>query len=583
VSAIPAPATRVRTESRHRGVRVALALGRVEARKLLRHPASIVGALLTLAVPVVASWREVPVLNRYDSLTAESLIPFGWGVLIAAHLGTMRAQRHRTTELFDSAVASRILITAGHLVTCAWAAVFASLLMLSELAYLKVIGGVTTPRLEVALAGPALIAFASAFGVALGRWAPRLFVAPLVLAGIVAICTALTTNTYAHPREFLSLWVPSEVVNGTVSEFSLRPYGWRLLYIMGLALLATAVAFAYHRRLRIVAVAVALLVATSAVFAGAHTMQEPSRATQVAAAEAAFEELRERTCREYASVRYCAFEGYESWIDRWRAPVEGVMAALPAEALPDDLLIAQLPGEGQLYDDGANNVLVHRMRREINRGSFSSLTDVNPSFSWGRGADEGRSEIALALMAATRATAIDTRFRLTEADVAGIQKPHKFELRPGRRYRYCMMLEQGRSIVALWLAAQATPRTETAFRAVYARSPYVAGPDGGGTDYFEPQFWTLDEYLYETVGRTEVSWGTREAAYAVDLMKRDEAEVRAAIAADWAHLTDPATTTDEAAAALGLAPLPPLGEAIEKRGYFKNYRGVEQFGVPQCH
>lgn len=573
MSAVPAPMR----AARHRRTSVALALGRVEGRKLLRHPASLVGAVLALAVPVVASWTDVPVLNRYDALAVESLIPFGCGILIAAHLGTMRAQRHRTTELFDSVATSKSLMTTGHLIASAYAAAFALVLVLAELAYLKAIGGVTVPRPEIVLTGPALIAFAASLGVALGRWAPHLFIAPLALAGIVGICTTLTTNTYAHDRELLSLWVPSEVVNGTVSEFSVRPYEWRLAYIAGLALVAAAAAFAHPRRHRVVAAGVGILLVIGTGYAGARTMEHLPRRTLIAEAEAASDELRDRACREHAAVRYCAFEGYESWIDRWRAPVEGVLAAVPAAARPVDLQIAQLPGDGQLDYDGGNAVLARRMRREMNRG-----TEVNPSFSWGRRADEGKSELALALAAAVRATAIDTRFRLTEADTAGMKKPQRFGLKPGRRYQSCTTLEQGRSIVALWLAARATPGTETAFRAVYSRSPYLADPDGGGT-YFEPQLWGLDEYVYETIGWVAITWGTREAAYAVDLLQRDEAEVRAAIAADWPRLTDPATTTDEAAAILGLSPLVPLEVAIDNWDYFRRFRGLEQFGMPQCH
>lgn len=355
---------------------VALALGRVEARKLLRHPASLVGAALALVVPVVATWNYMPVLNRYDALTNEALIPFAAGVLIAAHLATMRARRHRTTELFDSLVAQDATVTAAHLIAVLYASGVALVLVVAQLGYMKVIGGAAMPRATVVLIGPALVAFGGAFGVALGRWSPRMFAAPLGIAGLVAVCTVLTTNTYAHNREWLSLWVPSEVISGAVSEVTLRPYGWRLLYVAGLVVVAAAVALARHRRHRVIAIGLAIAALLGTAYAGAREMQPASRGEQIAMTTRFLERYRDPLCRDYEFARYCALPGYEGWVDRWRKPTEGVVAALPATARPKQLRLLQAPADDETYDDRANAVLSHRLRREKRNGILSSQNDI---------------------------------------------------------------------------------------------------------------------------------------------------------------------------------------------------------------
>jgi hypothetical protein len=582
VSAIPSHAPGV-TRTRFRSLSIALALGRFEGRKLLRHPACVVGAFLSAGIVVVATWPDVPVLNRYDGLVAEGLIPFGVGVLVAAHLATMRARRNRTTELFDSVASPDSAITGAQLVAVAVAVAFAFALSVAELAYMKVIGGVTTPRPQVVLTGPALVGFAGAFGVALGRWAPRLFAAPLGLAGIVAICTALTTNTFAHDREWLSLWVPSEFLTGVSSEMSLRPYGWRLAYFSALAIGLGAIAFTFHRRHRFMALGLASVAIVAAAVAGNREMQPVARDRQAALAEVSFARILDSSCREYVSVRYCAMDGYGSWVDRWRPPVEGVLAAVPSIVRPEDLTVFQLPADQDRFDEHANRVLGRRLAKARRGGTFAPQGAIYPSLTWGRNGSEGTNEFALSLATAVRVTGIDTDFRLTEADVEGVHRARKWGFKAGGRHRYCTGLEQGRSIVALWLAAQATPGAEATLRSVVREEPYLPVKTDDPNRYFTPEQWALDAYLWDTIGGLNITWGTRESTYALQLLDQDEAEVRAAVASGWDRLTDPATTSDQAAAMLGLEPLVPLGTAVDSWKYFRRYRGIEQFGSPPCH
>jgi hypothetical protein len=128
----------------------------------------------------------------------------------------------------------------------------------------------------------------------------------------------------------------------------------------------------------------------------------------------------------------------------------------------------------------------------------------------------------------------------------------------------CATLEQGRAVVALWLAAQATPATEAAYRRAARGLPYqVPGPDVH--TFYPPVNYVLDEYDYDALGWPGfgAQWGTREAAYATQLLERDDAAVRAELWAHWERLTDPRTTTDEAARMLGLERVPSLERVVE--------------------
>jgi microcystin degradation protein MlrC len=108
-------------------------------------------------------------------------------------------------------------------------------------------------------------------------------------------------------------------------------------------------------------------------------------------------------------------------------------------------------------------------------------------------------------------------------------------LAPPAPQTVCDSSGQGRSVVALWLAAQATPETEEALRLVAARQAkgrLMVVRDG----------W--DGAL--ALGRAEI-------AHVLALLERPREDVAAAVARDWHLLTDPSATTEEVANRLGLA------------------------------
>ncbi|MPZ68085.1 MAG: hypothetical protein GEU71_00960 [Actinobacteria bacterium] len=552
----------------------------MEARKLLRNPMVILGTILSFVITIGVTWRDIPVLNRHDSLTVDALVPLAAAVLVAAHLATIRPRRYKTTELWDSLVTSDATMTAAHLLSALLLAFFALALVLVQLSYMKVIGGVATPRPAIILTGPALVAFAGGFGVALGRWAPRIFVAPLGLAGVVAVCTVLIGNTYQHNREWLSLWVSSEGLAGIPSELTLRPDGWRLGYFLGLVALAASVAFIPDASKRVLAASLATVALVGTFLVANQLTKESPRDLQRAITTQLQQGWTAPSCREYSSVAYCPMPGYEPWIDRWRRPTEGVLVAVPAGARPTDLRLLQAPGHTQRYDEDRNSFVSRWLDREGRRGALASETDIHPSMRWGRNSAQGESELSIALMVASRTIGLDSRFRLTEDDLQALGDPRGGNFKVGRRRSQCTSIEQGRAIVALWLAAQATGATEAEFASAAARVPYQAERADGPT-YFDPLAWNLLGYTYGTSDDYRVLWGARETNYALQLLGRDQTEIRAVVAEEWSLLTDPATTTDQAAEVLSLRPLPSLEEAHDNWGLV--YRGLKQWGTAPCH
>jgi hypothetical protein len=104
---------------------------------------------------------------------------------------------------------------------------------------------------------------------------------------------------------------------------------------------------------------------------------------------------------------------------------------------------------------------------------------------------------------------------------------------PGPR-TVCDSSGQGRSVVALWLAAQATPETEKALRLVATRQ---------ATGQLVVIRFGWDGAL--ALGRAEI-------AHVFALLERPREDVAAAFARDWHLLTEPSATTDEVANRLGL-------------------------------
>jgi hypothetical protein len=518
----------------------------VEGLRLVRHPFCLVGALLGAALVVAGTWTVVPVLNRHDGMTVDALMPLAAAMLIVSHLAVSRSVRHGTVELYGSTPARIDAMTVGHLLALAWAFGFALSVALAELIYLKAVGGVGTPRPMVVLTGPALVVLGGTIGVVLGRFVRQPFAGPLALIGLVALTAGMLNAGSLQPRavaESLSPYLPGDHWGEGVGELSLRPLGPHLAYVLSLAMTSSLIAVLRVRR-RAFVIAVLCVALVSSTMLGRWRAAMPGRMKEMAVAAPFLEPEKHWKCESRSGIRYCAYPAYVPWIEKWSAVAGPVVAAAPESQRPDDLAVTQLPTDNEFQGSGAYAVAV-RFQRLLRRGLLGGPQEIHPGLAWGRHSAEGGFELGLALKVAERVTGMDGVFKVTEEDLATMPPRARKMIGTGR-FENCVAFGQGRSIVAMWLAAQATPRTRAVFIKEYG--PYRGVP--------------LNDHQYEVFGYAApglVTWGAREADYAEQLLTRDPGEVKRAVEANWHLLTDPHTTSDEAAALLGLDRLQPEG------------------------
>lgn len=541
---------------------MALQIARVEGLRLVRHPFCLVGVLLGAALMVAGTWTVIPVLSRHDGMTVDALAPLAAATLVVSHLAVSRSERHRTTELYGTTPARIETTTLGHLLALGWAFGFALFVALAELTYMKAVGGVGTPRILVVLTGPALVVLGGAIGVAVGRFTRQPFAGPLALIAIVALSAGMLNAGSLQPRavaDSLSPYLPGDHWGHGIGELSLRPVGLQLAYVFSLAATASLVALVRVRRRAILVVLLCVSVASSALF-GRGRADMPTPTEEIAVAAPFLEPDKHRSCESRSGIRYCAYPAYVSWIDKWAAVAGSVVAAAPER--PEDLAVTQLPTDSEFQ--GSNAYVAGAAFRRLHRaGSLGTAHEIHPGMTWGRNAGAGVFELAFGLKVAERVTGIDAEFKVTEEDLAMLPKRARKMIGTGR-VDSCTALGQGRSIVAIWLAAQATPRSRATF--LTALAPADERSVG------QIQLW---DYQYQVFGYAApvVNWGTREAEYAQQLLARDDAEVEVLLAANWERLTDRNTTSDEAAVVLGLDRLTSEG-SIE--------RLAVSFGLPPC-
>ncbi len=162
---------------------IALALARIEGRRLVRHPFVLAGA----ALPVAAFLNYLADNDQVDAGYEWSLlVPFmsvAAGVLVAVNLAALRGRRDGAEELYRSLPAPAYARTAGHLVSLVWA-VAAAALLIAVLVPIFLSKGNPLPGFAQAVTTPALVAVCGALGLALARWLPHPAAATV---GVVAV------------------------------------------------------------------------------------------------------------------------------------------------------------------------------------------------------------------------------------------------------------------------------------------------------------------------------------------------------------------------------------------------------------
>ncbi|MFJ1591632.1 ABC transporter permease [Kitasatospora albolonga] len=488
-------------------------LARVEAVRLLRHPAVLVAFALYL-VQWAYSWYSgddrYPVLHDEDRYTQLSLLPIAAGTLLAANLAALRSYRHGTDAMFDLLVLPPWRRTWAQLLALLPVAALSAVLAGARIGYAAAQdAAVGTPSVAELATGPLVVLLAGAIGVLTARVVRSVVAAPLVLGalGIVTVAGALL------PKSGVRWWglvgIEDETVPPLPSALLHRPVSWHLLY---LAALVTLVAVAAVLRaggrstvLRVTA-GVALLAVLGTGAAQQRGLPDEVRAARTAAENAPSSQ---QVCAERGTIAYCAFPEFEDRSRQWAEVTAGVLRHAPEAAREQRYTVRQ-----------------HIFLSTVGDGLVPPL----PVAEWA--ADDRAA-------GTPGAVAVGTDWG-THSDLAG---DHMLGFAGGFAHRVVTgealtdpgshMVCRARGAITLWLAVQATDGTRDAYGSLAGRS-----------------FGGLSLNAFDAVTGLNVS--AREQALVQTLLTRPDAEVGAKVKQSWAELTAPDTTTDEAAALLGV-------------------------------
>ena len=216
---------------------VALCLARIEGRRVLRHPAFLVGVLAS----IYSLWRyRDGDMQQYWMLLGEAATALGAMTFLVGFLNASRVHRDDAEELYDALPVGAATRTAGTLLSLGAAAAAAA--AMTAVAWLLAVGFdgrivVDLEPLEPGILEPAqvpmiVLAF-GALGVCFGRWTPYPALAPLLtlLVGVGPVAWSIPwvlmgTVPYLEPGH---TWVVGSP-------------GWHLAFLVGAAGTAAALA-----------------------------------------------------------------------------------------------------------------------------------------------------------------------------------------------------------------------------------------------------------------------------------------------------------------------------------------------------
>lgn len=252
-------------------VRMALALGRTEGKRLLRHPAYLAGVALSIAFlflvrQLVGGSPDVP----FVLWTGLGVYPIAAGTFLATFTAAVRSRRHGTDELYGTQPAAAAVRTAGHLVAVGWGVAGSIALLAVAGVWHQLWDGVLVPMpgevvatvphvIELAV-GPLLVAFFGVLAVAVARWIPSLLALPLAAVALLVHFVTGSWGIGGTARWFLPLvthevqagWVQvtPDYGYGIVASFERVALAWHDAYLVALVVSFGAVALLRHGRTR---------------------------------------------------------------------------------------------------------------------------------------------------------------------------------------------------------------------------------------------------------------------------------------------------------------------------------------------
>jgi hypothetical protein len=458
-------------------LRMVLGLSRAEARLLARSPLVLAGLLIGGIVTWLFIHRFEPLWWDVSWRIGGGQLVLGMSVLVAAQLAAGRPRRDGLADLYASFPATAATRTLAHLVSLAGALPAGLLLIGGVTAAAQVRGAIGTPDATVLAGGLLLVIGAGAAGVAIGARFPH------PLAGVFGALALFLSSGTTHLASGAANWlVPWEMVQDQLGQLpgpltGYPPARAHALELAGLAAIAGIAAFAVTVRPARArgGLAVAGIVAVATVcFAGALQLRPIPAADLNHLASEIADPASAQTCPTASQVRYCLYPGFGSLLPSLEAPVNGVLAHLPAQpaqpltirqtamlSVPDSTFTHDLPDrevsqwDAQVQQAAGNAIAAPPSAIGLPVGAWPAA-----------GGQLADAHFDLALAAAEWAVHL-----LGTGSVPG----------SAEAFLPCVPLDQAREAVAIWLAILAAHPSASELRAGLGSGPNIQGADVGGT------------------------------------------------------------------------------------------------------
>jgi hypothetical protein len=325
--------SRVIPQSQAPRLRVVLSLARVEASLLVRGVLVLAGLLAGALVIWFLIRSAEPLWWNVGWRIGGGQLVLGMAVLAAAQMNAGRARRDAMADLYASFPATAGTRTLAHLIGLAGAAPASLLLIGAAAVVIQGRGAIGSPSIAVLAAGLLLVIAAGAAGIAIGTR----FAHPL--AGVLGALALFTTAATNHLTSGGGIWLlPWEVLQDDLSQLpgpvaGYPPADAHALELAGLAVLAGIVALAVtisRVRARVNLAAAGILAVAVICFAGALQLRPVPTAELNHLVTEIADPASVQHCTTASEVRYCLYPGFGRDLSSMEAPVNGVLAHLPA-------------------------------------------------------------------------------------------------------------------------------------------------------------------------------------------------------------------------------------------------------------
>lgn len=314
-------------------LRTVLGLARVEASLLARSVLVLAGLLAGALVIWLLIRPTEPLWWRADWVIGGGQLVLGLAVLVAAQLAAGRARRDAMADLYASFPATAGTRTLAHLAGLAGAAPASLLLLGAAAVVVQLRGAIGAPSMTVLAGGLLLVIAAGAAGIALGTRFPH------PLAGVLGALALFSTSASTRLGSGGGIWLlPWEMLHDQLGQLpgplaGYPPTGAHAVELAGIAatagIAALAVTVSGVRARGGLAVAGILAVAVVCLAGVLQLRPIPTADLNHLVTETADPASVER-CTTANQVRYCLYPGFGRDLPSLEAPVNAVLAHLPA-------------------------------------------------------------------------------------------------------------------------------------------------------------------------------------------------------------------------------------------------------------